>query len=470
LEQAVAVANRILLHSQDHPAYYASTSYYSAFSAFGSRKENAELKKMMRARTLSAEDLNQLHDVSVYDVVEVKAEVKKGKKSVSGTKLEIICSVFLRLLPSTVPPPSSVVPARSKKPMSSRFVDDQAVEEGEEGEEEEEEEQEAGLNTFFGHMVRDDALADGCIDQVNTWLKEVNCKNIFIGLDIPYFTTRELWDNPKFVGHEKLEFPAKVVDMLVKYTANRSGMALIFANSNYQMEELKKCLHSTMKTSNVNSVIKIYISRKNYKSKLVLQPDRKVLLNNVEECLQVAFGDPVVDYQHSQMLRSRDNLIVCNWERMHKINDATCNPAQKPVHFWSEFLKCVQCDVVLDLFAGTGSLSYAAIKHDKPFIAVERSAAQIDGYNSRLRVLVTSSGGAVVNFSPPRSGSSNYIRNNNLQRRPNPPKGLLIDERSNVPEVSGLVLLENEETTLSPVKPKPQPITYAKSVDFSGQC
>jgi hypothetical protein len=103
---------------------------------------------------------------------------------------------------------------------------------------------------------------------------------------------------------------------------------------------------------------------------------------------KVTFGEADIDYEKSAYFKRRDNLIVASWEPFLKFpNGKVVNSAQKPVRFWFEILKCVKTDIVLDLFAGTCSLSYAAAMQFVDFIAVEKHQRIGKAANDRLKKL-----------------------------------------------------------------------------------
>ena len=102
----------------------------------------------------------------------------------------------------------------------------------------------------------------------------------------------------------------------------------------------------------------------------------------------MTFGNPEIRYENGRYFQRRDNLISVSWDKFLKYESGrVVNSAQKPVRLWYEFLKCFDADLVLDLFAGTCSLSYAAVLHFKNFIAVEKHKHIIGAANDRLKVL-----------------------------------------------------------------------------------
>lgn len=77
------------------------------------------------------------------------------------------------------------------------------------------------------------------------------------------------------------------------------------------------------------------------------------------------------------------------------------NPTEKPVRMWRDFLKIVKADLVIDLFAGTCSLSLAAAISFIPFLAVEKHRQMVVDADKRLSAWIGQSAarGRYVRFS-----------------------------------------------------------------------
>jgi hypothetical protein len=263
------------------------------------------------------------------------------------------------------------------------------------------EEAEEDRDTFYGAVLQESVFSSEAFHAIDRIFaghaelmdKPVDLKTVFVGADLPYFCTKNSWDKPEFVGCTVKELPQKFVSYLLKIMANLSGMAIIFGNSNWQIGKIKKLLARSRlsKTSNVTEIMDVYVFRQGYSSRAFQQGDRKSFINNVEVAVQVVFGKPGVDYSGTELLKSRQNLIMVPWERRIKGPDGnTLNTAQKPVIMWDEFLKAVKPDLALDLFAGTGSLSIAAANLGIPFFAVEKDPTMVQSLSDRLSQLLES--------------------------------------------------------------------------------
>ena len=110
--------------------------------------------------------------------------------------------------------------------------------------------------------------------------------------------------------------------------------------------------------------------------------NKKTLVNNVECALQIVIGSPRISY--TGLLESRSNLVDVPWTRGLKWENALVNSCEKPVEFWTNFLESGSFDLVLDLFAGTGSLSEAAVRLKLNCCAVEKDTKQAEFIKNRI--------------------------------------------------------------------------------------
>jgi hypothetical protein len=264
---------------------------------------------------------------------------------------------------------------------------------------------------FFGGVycgdVFDSGIQANLVETVNLFSTKVDpyksthdVREIFIGADIPYFLTKYHWDKPEFVGVG----PEKLLQLLVKtlqrLMCNKSGMVIVFGSA-FQTQMLKKeLLAIKLQKVGITEVSDFFVRREGFRTRMFVQRDRKSLVNNVETGLQIIFGRPLIDYSNVPLLKARENFIDCKWEQLIKYDDGECvNAAQKPVAIWSAFLKsCKSCDIVFDIFAGTGSLSVAAAMKNLSFVAVEKDEKMCLAINKRLCNIVTSSRNSTIEF------------------------------------------------------------------------
>ena len=323
---------------------------------------------------------------------------------------------------------------------------------------------------YYGVLVRKCFFTESAIGDIvfnlDNYLKLVQdntagsteAKDIFIGADVPYFSTTNSWDQPGFVGVSELEFPKHFVRNLCKVMQGRNGMAVIFCNELYQKGEIRKHLVDAkiQRQAGIREIVPLFVNREGYISYGAFRKDRKCLLSNVEVALQVTFGSPAVDYSLSQMFKDRSNSLSVKWDfRIRDEKKKTVNTAQKPVDFWVQFLKCVKCDVVVDLFAGTGSLSVAAASLNTSFIALEKGKKMCRVFDKRLRDVVRSSRDIDIIFFDKNSNICQVLHLDSAAVISKPSKKKSEPE-SELDEVSALDLSSTlDPQTLSPAKRAP---------------
>lgn len=84
--------------------------------------------------------------------------------------------------------------------------------------------------------------------------------------------------------------------------------------------------------------------------------------------MQFKFGNPEIEYRG--VFRNEDDLLNLSWMStddfiMETVDDEPrkVNYRQSPVYFWKDLISSVKnCGLVVDLFAGTGSVTEAALR------------------------------------------------------------------------------------------------------------
>ena len=116
-------------------------------------------------------------------------------------------------------------------------------------------------------------------------------KTIFVGADVPYFCTDYEWDQEAFVGCSFKDFPTYLTQFLLELFVGHDGMAIIFLNADYQLDETKALLKNFIADEpgkwNVKSMTNLYIDRIKPSTRSRLQRNRQNLISNVETALQV---------------------------------------------------------------------------------------------------------------------------------------------------------------------------------------
>ena len=302
------------------------------------------------------------------------------------------------------------VEAEETRPTRRRLRE--AVVEGESEDGDEDEEQPGPGNPYFA------ALLPRCMFQTETkrkllafkddhhqrvWDKppqgEDHIREIFIGADLPYFSTTQDWDQESFVGVKPSRIGEKFVKIVCELMAGSAGMLVVFGNMHHQLQDIyDRFVQKKNDNQGVREITYLFVNRKSYNSKTLLQPDRCALTNNVEVALQVIFGRPRIDYSQTP-LKHRKNMLSVPWEhRVKNDQGQTVNTAQKPRCLWTWFLSSMKPDIVYDLFAGTGSLSVAAAMQTLPFVAVEKHARCVSWLCRRFETILTSSREQQIRF------------------------------------------------------------------------
>ena len=367
-------------------------SYWTAMRAATQKDGFINLTKKYRTNLARSHMTHVVEEANYrFEITTVRGKkTQKGKETKPKKILALVCPQVQQLV--------------------ANYVDDEAAEAGPEEDVEDDVEISMPGQKYYGVLIRETMFSGGVVNRIHNMFdrhfeflelqREHGAEDIFIGADVPYFATKNYWDDPEFVGTSVRDFPRYFVKVLSNIMANRNGMAIIFGNVNYQLHEMKKELLKLKekRLGGVTEIVDVVVHRANYKSRTALQPRRNALVNNVEMCLQVIFGKPIIDYS-SSLFKNRENLISIPWDRRIKGTDGeVVNTAQKPVALWTEFLKSIKCDLVLDLFAGTGSLSVAAAQRNLPFVAVEKDDKMCKEYHRRLKAIVTTTRDTTIRF------------------------------------------------------------------------
>ena len=139
------------------------------------------------------------------------------------------------------------------------------------------------VDNGFGEQWPEDQSPDAAV------LKKPG--TIFVGADLPYFCTDYEWDQEKFVGCTKQRFPEYFVRFLLDIFEHHDGMAIIFANSNYQLDDIRGLLAHFMDENEdkcgITGITNLYVDRVQPSAKAMMQRNRLNLVSNVETALQV---------------------------------------------------------------------------------------------------------------------------------------------------------------------------------------
>jgi hypothetical protein len=161
---------------------------------------------------------------------------------------------------------------------------------------------------------------------------------------------------------------------------------------------------------------------------------RLTVVNNHEHYVQLIFGDPDVSYGNTDYLRNRLANVSIPWEAANPMN-----PCNKPVAMWQDWLRTLtRCQLLLDLFAGTGSATLAALrlKTGIDIISVEKDVKQSTYLQSVLQKETCRTDETFI--KNPQSGEPGVIVE--LKKIKTMPRFITIDDEVKLGEVPGGVV------------------------------
>lgn len=260
-----------------------------------------------------------------------------------------------------------------------------------------------------GAVVTGDFFHKKSLMQLRKVIEEhfVNKKNeVLLFADIPYFLTDAPWDkyetacallppkDPKKKVNRDIVLCRELCNRIFDLMSHVDGSAFIFCSdaqalyiskcfeTDYSVQQSlkreKNIVESSNNFSGLRSHVKRYVVRKSklpffYSSLMYFldyQPQSSLgfrfeLQPNSESYVQIIFGTPQIEYHG--IFHSRAAELSCEWtapsEYIKNRAGQSLNSTQKPVKFFVDYIKSFKnAALVLDLFAGTGSASVAALE------------------------------------------------------------------------------------------------------------
>jgi hypothetical protein len=176
-------------------------------------------------------------------------------------------------------------PAAEKEEIDVEQEEENAEEE-EKAEGDEEREKEIVGKPTSGSILVEDVFSAFVGKSIADAIEQMS--DLFVGIDVPYFVSKNIWDSPAFVGKTEADMLLLVSKMVTNIFKKKNGMAIVFA-SLAQIPKLKALFqYQREKSGNISGIQELVIYRKRYRPVGLAHGNRPTLVNNIEMALQVS--------------------------------------------------------------------------------------------------------------------------------------------------------------------------------------